>query len=129
MMRPYWPATVPDARTKTAALEFGIWFEEVPISSVPPGFTTMLPPTSVSVEETTRLNESVPLIVVVLAVALLSRVTVSPARISTALHAVGTKYESHVAASDQAPEPTLVNVEQLNAPPPQTILLFGSFRV
>ena len=62
---------------------------DVPRSNVP--FTERLPPTKVNVLEFTRLARSVPLTVVVLAVALpISSVTVVPVAIVTGLQLVGT---------------------------------------
>ena len=60
----------------------------VPMSKVPPALTVMFPPTNVIVLVAVRLNWSVPLMVVVLATALLaSIVTVVPAAITTGLQA------------------------------------------
>src|SRR5690348_8632525 len=111
MMRPYWPATVPEARINVAELAL-IGLAEVPISSVPPAATVMFPPTSVNVLDTRRLKDKVPLIVVVLAVALdRSTVTVSPARMTTGLQLVGTNPLSHVPALPHPPLPDDVIVE------------------
>jgi hypothetical protein len=87
---PYFPAVFPYANTKSALILEGMGEASVPMSKVPPLFTVMLPPTKVNVLDTTRLKLKVPLIVVVLATALVSIVTVCPAWIVTVLQALGT---------------------------------------
>ncbi|OGS18614.1 MAG: hypothetical protein A3J70_07340 [Elusimicrobia bacterium RIFCSPHIGHO2_02_FULL_61_10] len=77
------------------------------MSRVP--LTVMEPATIVKLLEETRLNESVPLTVVVEAVAVvISTVTVSPERIETLSAGPGTIPPFQVAASDQRPVPPLV---------------------
>ena len=86
----------------------------VPIARVPPAFTDILPPTTVKELFTVELNLSVPLIVVVLAVALdMSTVTVAPERIVRVLQATGTMAGLHVEGEPQLPPaPTLVAPRQ-----------------
>ena len=83
------------------------------MSSVPPAFTLIEPPTIVNSLSPLLANESCPLIVVELAVAVgISSVTVVPATMFTALQALGTKPPSQTVGSDQAPVLTLESVEQ-----------------
>ena len=94
----------------------------VPNVKVPAAFTVTFPPTIVRLLVLTVLNCKVPLMVVVLAVAvLMSRVTVLPEATVTALQLVGTKPVFQVAAFDQFPVTMLVTVWQVLADP-HTIL-------
>src|SRR6266568_5461494 len=104
MVRPYWPATVPEANTKVVtAPDRGS--PASPRFNVPPAPTVRLPPTSVRVDVATRLAVSVPLIVVVLALsgAEPSKVTVVPAAMVTAVQEEGITSRSQVAVSSQLP--------------------------
>src|SRR5438445_349297 len=101
----------------------------VPSESVPPAATVTLPCTTVKELLATVLNCRRPLIVVVLAVAvLMSIVTVLPATIVAALQVVGTAFPTQVAVFDQFPFPGLL----LIAPHPPacgpqvTLSVFGS---
>src|SRR5690348_4509362 len=94
---------------------------------MPPAFTVILPPTSVRVDETTRLKLSDPLTVIVLAVAvLMSTVTVVPVAISTGLQEVGIWPRSQVLGDDQGP--FIVEVTVLQPTAPQVIRLAVSLR-
>ncbi len=98
------------------ALEAAMGLASVPMSSVPPAFTVILPPTKVRAEVTARLYRRVPLMVVVLATAEgLSNVTVVPAAITTGLQLPGTVPTSQVLVKLHEEEATLVMVEQPTA--------------
>src|SRR3989338_6877297 len=85
----------------------------VPISKVPPEATVMLPTTKVKLLPVTRLKESVPLTVVVEAVAVaMSTVTICPGLIVTALQYVGTEAGDQVLPIDHNPEAALVLAAQ-----------------
>src|SRR5437879_8903940 len=81
----------------------------VPRVKVPPALTVTDPPTIVRVLFTTVLNFSVPLIVVVLAVAVvMSTVTMSPARMVTVSTLAGHPTGLQVAGVPQVTSPLLV---------------------
>ena len=87
----------------------GMGSAEVPIFSVPPELTEMLPPMTVKVLESTRLKYKVPLMVVVLPISPPeSVVTTLPAAIVTGVQELGTTFRFQVLGCDQPPEVTLV---------------------
>ncbi len=82
----------------------GIGLACVPMSNRPPALTLMLPLTIMNSLSPVREKDRVPLIVVVLAVAVLvSTVTVVPAAIVTVLQETGTKPRFQVEGLDQLP--------------------------
>jgi hypothetical protein len=86
----------------------------------------MLPPTIVNVLLATRLKESVPFTVVVLAIAVeMSTVTVVPAAITTGVQLEGTTPTSQVSGALQELEAMLVIV--LQKTPPQLISAVAGF--
>src|SRR5882724_9594115 len=101
----------------------------VPIVSVPPAATVILPCTNVKLLLATVLNWRVPLTVVVLAVAVfISSVTVCPDLTKTALQLVGINPVFHVPELDQLPVWALVTSWQVlaTAAVVQTTLLLTS---